>query len=64
MNTLYALVLTIAMANGDFQEGIIGVYGSKEQCESAASVQSSITDCYPLEGIVQNGELPKHFKDR
>lgn len=60
MNTLYALVLTIAMANG----GIIGVYGSKEQCESAASEQSSITDCYLLEGIVQNGELPKHFKDR
>lgn len=30
MNTLYALVLTLAMTNGDYQEAVIGVLEVKE----------------------------------
>jgi hypothetical protein len=46
MGTLYALVLTIVMANGDYQEAVIGVFGSLRECETASSEQSSITNCY------------------
>lgn len=51
MGTLYALVLTIVMANGDNQDAVIGVFGSLRECESASSEQSSITHCYPVNEI-------------
>lgn len=51
MGTLYALVLTIFMANGDYQEAVIGVFGSLRECESASSEQSSITHCQPVKDI-------------
>lgn len=37
METLFALVLTVAMTNGDYQDVILGVYDSQQQCEAAAS---------------------------
>ena len=57
MNTLYALVLTIVMANGDYQEAVLGVYGSERECLSAASEQSSVTNCYPVEKIIRADEV-------
>ncbi|HAU5702979.1 TPA: DUF1482 family protein [Citrobacter freundii] len=52
MGTLYALVLTISMANGDYQEAVLGVYGSERECLAAASEQSSVTNCYPVDAII------------
>ena len=57
MNTLYALVLTLAMTNGDYQEAVIGVFGSERECLSAASEQSSVTNCYPVEKIIRADEV-------
>ncbi|EOA4403829.1 DUF1482 family protein [Citrobacter amalonaticus] len=51
-SSLFALVLTITMANGDYQEAVLGVYGSERECLSAASEQSSVTNCYPVEAII------------
>ena len=39
MNTLFALVLTIGMTNGDFQDVVLGVYGNQNLCEQAAVEQ-------------------------
>ncbi|MGU3521543.1 DUF1482 family protein [Enterobacteriaceae bacterium C23F] len=58
MGTLYALVLTITMANGDFQDAVLGVYGSQQLCEAAASEQTSVTNCYPVDGIIHADETP------
>lgn len=30
MNSLFALVLTVAMTNGDFQDVILGVYDNQQ----------------------------------
>lgn len=32
METLFALVLTVAMTNGDYQDVILGVYDSQQEC--------------------------------
>ncbi|EPR9225494.1 DUF1482 family protein [Citrobacter amalonaticus] len=61
MGTLYALVLTIAMANGDYQEAVIGVFGSERECLSAASEQSSVTNCYPVDDIIHADETPAGY---
>lgn len=58
MNTLFALVLTIAMTNGEFQDVVLGVYDSQEQCEQAAVEQRVNGECFPVEGIIRAGELP------
>ncbi|MGU3413735.1 DUF1482 family protein [Enterobacteriaceae bacterium C34A] len=58
MGTLFALVLTVGMTNGEFQDVILGVYESQQQCESAATEQHVSGDCYPVEGIARNGEMP------
>ena len=58
MNTLFALVLTIGMTNGDFQDVVLGVYGDQQQCEQAAVVQQVSGNCYPVERIIRSGELP------
>lgn len=59
MNTLFALVLTIGMTNGDFQDVVIDVYGSQQQCEQAAVEQQVSGNCYPVDGIVRSEEVPE-----
>ncbi|HHT1249745.1 DUF1482 family protein [Citrobacter freundii] len=39
MGTLYALVLTIIMTNGDYQDAVVGIFDNQQQCEAAASEQ-------------------------
>lgn len=39
MGTLYALVLTITMTNGDYQDAVVGIFDNQQQCEAAASEQ-------------------------
>lgn len=58
MNTLFALVLTIGMTNGDFQDVVLGVYDNQQQCEAAAVEQQVNGECYPVEGIVRADEQP------
>lgn len=58
MGELFALVLTVAMTNGDFQDVILGVYDNQQECQSAAVEQKVNGECWPVEGIIRNGELP------
>lgn len=58
MNTLFALVLTIGMTNGDFQDVVLGVYGDQNLCEQAAVEQQVSVSCYPVERIISSEELP------
>lgn len=58
MNTLFALVLTIAMTNGDYQDVVVDVYDNEQECRAAAVEQKVDGECYPVEGIVRNGEMP------
>ena len=58
MNTLFALVLTVGMTNGDFQDVVLGVYDSQAQCEQAAIEQNVNGECYPVDGIVRSDEQP------
>lgn len=58
MNTLFALVLTIGMTNGDFQDVVLGVYDDQQQCEQSAVEQQVSGSCYPVERIISNDELP------
>lgn len=52
MGSLFALVLTVSMTNGDFQDVVLGVYDSQAQCEQAATEQHVSGECYPVDGIV------------
>lgn len=61
METLFALVLTVAMTNGDYQDVILGVYDNQQQCEAAASEQMGVTNCYPVEGIIHADETPAGY---
>ncbi|MEY7699847.1 DUF1482 family protein [Escherichia coli] len=58
METLFALVLTVAMTNGDYQDVILGVYDSQQECSLAATEQKVSTECWPVESIIRNGEFP------
>jgi len=58
MNTLFALVLTVGMTNGDFQDVVLGVYEDQQQCEAAAVEQRVAGECFEVERIVRNGEQP------
>ncbi|ATX93023.1 MULTISPECIES: DUF1482 family protein [Citrobacter freundii complex] len=58
MSTLFALVLTIGMTNGDFQDVVLGVYGDQQQCEQAVAEQQVSGSCYPVERIISSDELP------
>ncbi len=49
MNTLFALVLTVGMTNGDFQDVVLGVYESQQQCEAAAVEQQVAGECFEIE---------------
>ncbi|WP_318368887.1 DUF1482 family protein [Enterobacter sp.] len=58
MNTLFALVLTVGMTNGDFQDVVLGVYESQQQCEVAIVEQQVAGECFEVERIVRSGEVP------
>lgn len=58
LNTLFALVLTVGMTNGDFQDVVLGVYDGLAQCEQAAAEQHISGECYPVEGIIRADEQP------
>ncbi|MGK9173218.1 YebW family protein [Yokenella regensburgei] len=58
MSTLFALVLTIGMTNGDFQDVVLGVYESQQACEAAAVEQKVAGVCFEVERIVRAGEQP------
>ncbi|EPZ2459382.1 DUF1482 family protein [Citrobacter youngae] len=58
MSTLFALVLTVAMTNGDYHDVILGVYDSQQECQSAAIEQKVNGECWPVDGIIRNGEWP------
>ena len=58
MNTLFTLVLTVGMTNGDFQDVVLGVYEDQRQCEAAAVEQQVAGECFEVECIVRNGEQP------
>ena len=58
MNTLFALVLTIGMTNGEFQDVVVDVYESQQQCEQAAVEQHVTGNCYPVEKNVRADEVP------
>ncbi|WP_024556618.1 DUF1482 family protein [Franconibacter pulveris 1160] len=58
MGTLFALVLTMGMTDGSFEEMVLGVYESQQQCEDAATEQRINGECYPVERIVRGGEVP------
>ncbi len=58
MGTLFALVLTVGMTNGDFQDVILGVYETQQQCEAAAVEQRVAGECFPVERIVRADEIP------
>lgn len=58
MGTLFALVLTVEMTNGDFQDVVIGVYETYEQCEADAVEQRVSGECFPVERIVRADEIP------
>lgn len=58
MSTLFALVLTLGMTNGDFQDVVLGVYDNQAQCEQATIEQNVVGDCYPVDGLIRNDEQP------
>lgn len=58
MNTLFALVLTVGLTNGDFQDVVVGVYDNLQQCEAAAVEQQVAGECFPAERIVRADEQP------
>lgn len=58
MNTLFALVLTVGMTNGSFQDVVIGVYDNQQQCEIAAVEQHVSGECYPVDAVIPADEIP------
>lgn len=58
MGALFALVLTVAMTNGEYQDVILGVYDSHQECSQAAVEQKVAAECWPVDGIIKNGEFP------
>lgn len=58
MNTLFALVISIAMTSGDFQDVVVDIFESEKECHAAAVEQNVNGECYPVDGIVRNDEIP------
>ncbi|BDH45721.1 hypothetical protein TUM12370_17650 [Salmonella enterica subsp. enterica serovar Choleraesuis] len=58
MGPLFALVMTVGMTNGDFQDVVLGVYDTEKQCQQAGYEQRVTADCYPVERIIPAGEVP------
>ncbi|MGC7832790.1 DUF1482 family protein [Leclercia barmai] len=46
------------MTNGEFQDVVLDVYDSQQQCEQAAIDQKVSGNCYPVEQIVRSEEVP------
>jgi hypothetical protein len=63
MNTLFALVLSVIMANGDVQDAVLDVYDSQARCEQAAVEQHVSGECYPVEQIIRAEEQPTTAAD-
>lgn len=58
---LFALVLTVGLTNGDFQDVVVGVYETQQQCEAAAIEQQITGECFPVERIVRADEQPAGY---
>lgn len=58
MNTLFALVLSVAMQNGEFRDVVTGVYDSLQDCQAAAVEQQIAGECLPIDGIIHPDEVP------
>lgn len=58
MGTLFALVLTVGMTNGGFQDVVLGVYDNQQQCEIAAVEQHVSGECYPVDAVIPADEIP------
>lgn len=58
MQTLFALVVVITMANGDKQDAVMGVFESEMECNHAMAEQGVKGDCWPVDGILSAGEKP------
>ncbi|AUH00892.1 DUF1482 domain-containing protein [Prodigiosinella confusarubida] len=56
MGTLFALVISVCMLNGNCDDAVLGVYGSKQECVQDMYVQRVHGECYPVEGIVPTGD--------
>ncbi len=56
MNTLFALVLSIGMTDGSYQDVVVDVYDSFSQCRSAAAEQRVDGECYPIDDIIQGDD--------
>lgn len=61
MNTLFALVLTVGLTNGDFQDVVLSVYESQQACEAAAVEQQVAGECFEVESIVRADEKPAGY---
>ncbi|KNC93642.1 DUF1482 family protein [Trabulsiella odontotermitis] len=61
MGTLYALVLTVAMSNGDYQDVVLDVYGSEQQCESAKTEQHVSGACHAVDGVIHSEDIPEEI---
>ncbi|WP_285130294.1 DUF1482 family protein [Leclercia adecarboxylata] len=60
--TLFALVLTVGLTNGDFQDVVVGIYEGQQACEAAAVEQQVAGECFEVEGIVRADEQPAGYK--
>lgn len=58
MGALYALVLTITMTNGDYQDAVVGIFDNQQQCEIAAVEQHVSGECYPVDAVIPADEIP------
>jgi hypothetical protein len=58
---LFALVLTVGLSNGDFQDVVLGVYETQQQCEAAAEEQQVAGECFPIERIIRADEQPAGY---
>jgi hypothetical protein len=61
METLYALVLTIAVMNGEYQDAVLNIYDSEQQCEAAATEQHVSANCYVVDGVISNESIPEEI---
>lgn len=59
MSTMFALVLTVSMLTGGYQDVLLGVFDSENDCKEAAEEQHVKAECYPLKGVLD--EHPAGF---
>ena len=61
MGSLFALVLTVSMTDGTYQDAVIGVYDSQQQCENAATEQRIMGSCYPVDGVIHHEQPAEEY---